>query len=403
MNNVINKLLHIVNNNSSVSLADKKRKVSDELEKIGLRPKIQYALMEKILKVVKITNNPKTRESLIRSYFRTHQEDIQKDGRNSSITIEITKKCNKNCDYCYSTSHGESQKIDDCVLNSIIDFAKKEYKHIFITGGEPTLDERVFTIAENNPDIMFFMFTNGSTITMEYAKRLSRYGNIIPMLSVDGSRKSLHNSLKGIGSYDEITNAIDNLNRNNVSWGYISMVTEKNARDVLNQNFIKNMRKKGAFIARYLEYLPVGSQARRDLILSNETYYLLEKRKKEIITSGDIYIQETSQNKCTGLLSFDVYGNIKNCPFFHYAKYNVVNGNLKDSIKKTMRDWISYNYAGECPLYSDPIGLKNHLEKLGWKHIFRDKEEYLNNQEVAQKMMKNYKRFLEIKAARGLS
>jgi len=393
----IDRLINIINENPPLSLIDDQEIILSELRELGLRLRDQQELMDKILNVAKITKNPKTRESFFRSYFRTFQKGIYKDGRNSSITIEITKRCNKHCKYCYSNFHGESQKIDDYVLDLIIDFARKEYKHIFLTGGEPTLDHRVFSLAERNPDIMFFMFTNGSTITEDYAKRLSCSGNLVPILGIDGSSQSMHDCFKGEGSYREIMRAIERFNENNVSWGYISMITEINARDVLDQKFVENMKKKGAFIARYLEYLPVGPHAKREFILSGETYYLLEKRKKEIIESGDIYIQETVQNKCTGLLSFDVNGNIKKCPFFHYAKHNVTDGNIKESVKRTMRDWVSYDYDGECPLYSDPMGFKNHLKKMGWKHIYHGDEEYLCNSDVAQQLVQNYRRFLEIK------
>lgn len=398
----VESLISIVNKNIHLNLQGDMGIILSEFEELGLNPKEQCELIEKIVKVKKITDNPKTRESYLRSYLRTIQNRINKDGRNSSITVEITKKCNRHCKHCYSNSQDGTQNIKDHILNTIINFARKEYKHIFLTGGEPTLDHRVFSLAKNNPDIMFFMFTNGSRITEHYAKQLSRLGNLIPLLSIDGSNELMHNYFRGDGSYTDAMNAIKHLHQNNVSWGYISMVTEINANDVLNQKFIKNMKEKGAFIARYLEYLPVGKKAMSNLILSGKTYYLLEKRKKGIIESGDIYIQETVQKKCTGLLSFDVNGNIKNCPFFHYAKYNVIDGNIKESVKRTTKDWISHGYAGECPLYSDPIGFKNHLEKNGWKHIFPCGEEYLTNPEVAQQLRQNYYRFLEIKARKGL-
>ena len=354
-------------------------------------------LLSRIYTVFKITKNPKTRESFIRSYFRIFQQGIHKDGRNGSITIEITKKCNKNCKHCYSYSRGQKISMKNEMLNLIVNFARKKYKHIFLTGGEPTLDNRVFTLAKNYPDMMFFMFTNSSLITDEYAKKLSNFGNLVPLLSIDGSNEQILDCFKGKNSYKKIMKAIEHLNKNNVSWGFISMVTEKNAKDVLNPKFIRKMKRKGAFIARFLEYIPAGPKARKDLILSGETYYLLEKRKKEIIESGEIYIQDTSQKKCTGLLSFDVFGNIKNCVFFHYSKYNVNDGNIDKLTKDTIKDWVSCNCEGECPIYSNPISFKNYLEECGWKHVLACKEEYLNNLEVANQMKDNYRRFLEIK------
>ena len=330
------------------------------------------------------------------------QEGIDNDGRGGSIVIEITKKCNKKCLHCYSKFAGQHKEMTDDVLDSIIRFARKHYKHIFLTGGEPTLDPRVFAIARNNPDIMFFMFTNGSTITNEYAQRISSLGNLIPILSIDGSSKVTHERLREKGSYNEIEAAIEHFNRNKVPWGYISMVTEINARDVLSPRFLKDKIKKGAFIVRYLEYLPVGPTPQNDLILSGKTYYLLEKRKKEIINSKIIYMQETTQEKCNGLLYFDVHGNIKNCFCFHYSKYNVKKGDIQTLVKKTIKDWLSYHWNGECPLYSDPVGFKNHLKRLGWKKISLCDEPYLKDPKITHLLMSNYKKFLQMKAQQGL-
>ena len=224
--------------------------------------------------------------------------------------------------------------MPDDLLENIIRFAKKQYKHIFLTGGEPTLDPRVLAIAENNPDMIFFIFTNGSTMTDSYAKRLSSLGNLIPLLGIDGSSESSHDHLRGKGSYNEVISAIKSLNKNDVFWGYITLVTENNAREVLKLEFIEDKIKKDAFLVRYLEYIPVGPKPLKDLILSGETYYLLEKRKKEIIQSGGIYMQDIVQKKCKGLLFFSVDGYIKNCFCFHYAKYNAANDDIEKAISK---------------------------------------------------------------------
>jgi MoaA/NifB/PqqE/SkfB family radical SAM enzyme len=242
------------------------------------------------------------------------------------------------------------------------------------------------------------MLTNGSAITQNYAKKLSLFGNLIPLLSIDGRSPSTHDQLRGEGSYREVMNAIEHLNANGVPWGYISLVTATNIDEVLSEEFIKDKIKKGAFLARYLEYTPVGPTPNMDLILSGEAYYLLEKRKNEIINSNMIYMQETTQPKCNGLLYFDVDGNIKNCFCFHYAKFNVIKGNIDASIKKTRKDWLSYNWTGECPIYSDPRGFKNHLEKLGWQNLATTDEPYLNNPEISQQLTHNYHEFLKIKA-----
>ena len=166
----LNKLIKIINSNTHEYLEKNKDIIVNELIQLGLKSKDQQKMLQTINKITRISKNPKTRESLIRSFFRIFREGIDKDGRGSSIIIEITKRCNKNCRHCYSKFSGKNTDMPDDLLEKLINFSKKHYKHIFLTGGEPTLDPRVLTVTKNNPDVVFFMFTNGSTITDSYAK-----------------------------------------------------------------------------------------------------------------------------------------------------------------------------------------------------------------------------------------
>jgi hypothetical protein len=111
-------------------------------------------------------------------------------------------------------------------------------------------------------------------------------------------------------------------------------------------------------------------------------------------------MQDTAQAKCTGLLFFDVNGNIKACPFFHFARHNVADGPLPDLVTRTRRDWCSVEHAGECPVYADPRHLAARLESLGWRHLAPGDEEYLCDPRVAQVMMDSYAEFLRLKASR---
>ena len=219
----LDRLIKIITTNTYRDLQSNPKILLTELKLLEIQQKKQEDLIKKIIKIAKITNNPKLRESYLRSYLIIIQEGIHIDGRGGSIIIELTKKCTKHCIHCYSKFTGQREYISDNILDSIISIARKQFKHVFLTGGEPTLDYRVFTLAENNPDMIFFMFTNGSTITQNYARQLSLLGNLIPILSIDGNSPSTHDHLRGKGSYREVMTAIEHLNANGVPWGYISL------------------------------------------------------------------------------------------------------------------------------------------------------------------------------------
>jgi len=361
----------------------------------------QRQFLGHIVKIQDLISNPRVRVSFLRSYLRIYTNQINKDGRGGSVVMEITKHCNKNCRYCYSKAQ-RKKSMSLRAINKILKLVRSKYKHIFITGGEPTLDKRVLTIAKSSPDIMFFMFTNGGGIDQAYAKKLSRLGNLIPVLSVDGYSQKQHDYFKGKGSWQQVMRAIKVLNASGMPWGYLSMITNINAREVLSKKFVKTMQQKGAILARYLEFIPVGPQAKPALVPSAETYYLMEKRKQEIIASHEIYMQETVQKKCLGMVFFDVDGNIKCCPFFHYSKYNIAQGNLERLIEDSIRDWCRAKYPGECPVYSDQKGFREYLLKQQWKPTISSNQENSITPQLAKVMSDNYRAFLKIKAARGL-
>ena len=367
-----------------------------------INSKAKKIIQEHIAKINGLISNSRVRDSFFRAYQRIYTNRIDKDGRNGSVVVEITRRCNKKCWHCYAVA-GHNQQMSTKNLNKIIELVKKSYKHVFITGGEPSLDKRVFTAAIKNPNIIFFMFTNASLIDIKYAEKLAKIGNLLPILSIDGSSAAMHESLKGKGSFRDVTRAIDALNKAGMPWGYLSIVTNMNAYDVLSQKFVNLMREKGAFLARYLEFIPVGPNPEVRLVPSGKVYHFMEKRKREIINNGQIYLQDTHQRKCQGLLFFDVNGNIKNCPFFHYAKHNLnENDTLDRLIKSTQKDWSGAKYSGECPIYSSPVSFRKYLEGLNWKRTVQFQDKYLLDEKVAKVISANYKKYLKIKKERGL-
>jgi hypothetical protein len=175
-------------------------------------------------------------------------------------------------------------------------------------------------------------------------------------------------------------------------------VSHRNAEEVLSPAFIRWMRERGAIVGKYVEYIPLGRVAHLDLIPTGADYAHMERRKKEINARGEIYLHDTEQDKCHGLLFFDVRGRIKACPFLHYSHYAVGEAPLPELATATAREWLGFAYDGECPLYSDPLGLKAHVERLGWT-TWKPPHDYLANPAVCAEMSRRYHDFLALRAA----
>ncbi|MCK4688901.1 MAG: radical SAM protein, partial [Candidatus Marinimicrobia bacterium] len=116
----------------------------------------------------------------------TRDQAFEQEGRElpSFITISPTQKCNLKCKGCYAASHkGSFAKLDWETFDRILTEKVELWNSYFtvISGGEPFLwsdkGESLFDILEKHSDQFFLIYTNGTTITKENAKRLAELGN----------------------------------------------------------------------------------------------------------------------------------------------------------------------------------------------------------------------------------
>ena len=69
---------------------------------------------------------------------------------NKLLLIEITNRCNLNCDYCHSfpNSGSELKLSDERLIELLAECKEENFKSVIISGGEPLLSKRVFTVAK---------------------------------------------------------------------------------------------------------------------------------------------------------------------------------------------------------------------------------------------------------------
>ena len=135
----------------------------------------------------------------------------------TSIRLEITSKCNLNCQYCHNALYNNSK--DDMTSDDIIKLVKNldkknKIKKVLLTGGEPLLNKDICKIIEEftKMNIKLDMVTNGTLLTEEYLKRLEKAGLKRIRLSID--------------SVDDKCNTRDKANIANL-WKKAEMITTK--------------------------------------------------------------------------------------------------------------------------------------------------------------------------------
>lgn len=142
-------------------------------------------------------------------------EEARKEGKLLSLDIELTKLCNFSCIYCYAAPRGpQGHELTVEEVFSVIDEAKGAgLQTLTLTGGEPLLDRKYFTVARyaRERGISVLLFTNGSLITQELAEAL-RELNISPCVKLDSLSETIQDRMAGIsGAHRKIMEGIRNL------------------------------------------------------------------------------------------------------------------------------------------------------------------------------------------------
>lgn len=99
-----------------------------------------------------------------------------------TIHIELTDNCNLNCNYCYQKySKNKTTNVNSLYMSQLDTIKNSDVFSVNITGGEPTIDSRLYDLAE--------MFANNKKVTIttngiERINQLDAFHSII--VSVDG-------------------------------------------------------------------------------------------------------------------------------------------------------------------------------------------------------------------------
>jgi MoaA/NifB/PqqE/SkfB family radical SAM enzyme len=133
-----------------------------------------------------------------------------------SLELELSRECNLRCVYCYANSgkklHNElgREEIFDA-LGQAIDLGARRI--IIIGGGEPLMYPGVWEIMEflHERGIQIDLFTNGTLITVENARRLFALG-VSPVVKMNSLREEVQDLLVAVpGSFRRIQQGIEHL------------------------------------------------------------------------------------------------------------------------------------------------------------------------------------------------
>ncbi len=257
-----------------------------------------------------------------------------------TLLISPAKACNLRCKGCYADSKSDMEKLAWPVFEKVV---KDVYdlwgsRFIVFSGGEPLVykDEgkSVLDLVEKYKDCFFMMYTNGTLIDDQIARRLGKLGNLMPAISVEGL-KEYTEQRRGESIFEKIVAAMERLRREKVFFGVSFTATKDNAEHIFSDNsvnfFFKEM---GAMFAWVFHYMPIGRAVTLDQLPSPEQRLWMWERCWELIRERHMFIVDfwnggTASQGCIsagrrgGFISVYWDGAVSPCVFMPYSPVNV--------------------------------------------------------------------------------
>ncbi len=334
-----------------------------------------------IMMVKKLCNylSPHAKEKLVENFFVNGLfMNRERKDRFASIygfsppyffVMSPTMKCNLRCEGCYAGRY-EKEELSFELMDRLMVEAKDIGIHfITISGGEPFIrKDDLFRLFEKHDDMYFQVYSNGTLVTKEVAKRLSELGNVALALSVEGFENET-DFRRGRGIFSRVTKAMDNLGGYGVLFGFSAVPTRRNADVLCSKEFLDFVMDKGCFFGWFFQYIPIGIDPNVDLMMTPKQRNrfrtkLKELRKNRPMFLADFWNDGPYMSGCMagGRMYFHITsrGDVEPCVFVHFAVDNIKEKSLKEVLNSDFfRDIrssqpCSENHLRPCMVIDNP-------------------------------------------------
>jgi MoaA/NifB/PqqE/SkfB family radical SAM enzyme len=288
------------------------------------------------------------------------------------LIASITSSCNLHCAGCYSrcneatTDHKPVDQLSGEEWKRIFDEAEElGISFVLLAGGEPLLRWDVMQEAAKKPGILFPVFTNGTFIGEKYMELFDAHRNLIPVISIEGSRDKT-DARRGEGVYDKIIDVMDRMCQKSLIFGTSVTVTSENFKEVTSDDFLGSLSERGCKLVIFVEYVPMTEES-AELALSDEEreHLLAEVDRIRSYRQDMVFVSfpgdEKSSGGCIaagrGFFHINSHGGAEPCPFSPYSDVNVRNTSLKDAMHSKLfgllrdNDILADDHKGGCVLF----------------------------------------------------
>jgi MoaA/NifB/PqqE/SkfB family radical SAM enzyme len=300
-----------------------------------------------------------------------------------AILMDPTSACNLSCTGCWAAQYGDKNNLSFETLDSICQQGKElgTYFYIF-SGGEPLVRKKdIIRLCRKHNDCYFFAFTNGTLVDDELCEQMLDVGNFALAFSIEGNEEAT-DMRRGKGTYHKVIEAMERMRKHRLLFGYSTCYHRYNTESVGSDEFVDDMIARGCRFAWNFTYMPVGKDARVDLLVTPEQRAYMYRRIREIRETKPIFAMdfwndgEFSDGCIAGgrrYLHINAAGDVEPCAFIHYSNVNIHDVSLLDALRSPL--FMAYrkhqpfndNLLRPCPCLDNPEMLAAMVKESGAK------------------------------------
>jgi MoaA/NifB/PqqE/SkfB family radical SAM enzyme len=266
------------------------------------------------------------------------------------LIFSITNECNLKCPGCYNKAfHQENVKeLSDQRVRQISTEAKELGISFFvIAGGEPFLRPVLLEIMQNNSELLFLVFTNGTLIDRDLILEFKQQKNIVPMISLEGNQEET-DARRGEGTFEKLRETMVQMKELSVFFGLSLTLVRNNFDTITADEFIKKCVKLGCNFFLFLEYTPT-QEGTEDWVLTEEQRSKVRSLMRDYRSRyPSLFIavpwDEDDVGGCLsagrGFVHINAAGDLEPCPFAPFSDTNVRDMSLKDALQSELCEKI---------------------------------------------------------------
>ncbi|MDY0168216.1 MAG: radical SAM protein [Thermoguttaceae bacterium] len=244
------------------------------------------------------------------------------------LFLALTHACNLRCNGCWIQTRETPKQLPLDDVHRLIEAGKRQKAYFYtLLGGEPMIYPQLWDIVQAHPECYFQVITNGMFFDAANVDRIRRFGNVTPLVSIDGFATE-NDARRGQGTFEAAVEGIERLQKAKVLFGVATTVTGRNLDEVTADDYVRYFIDRGAMYLWYYVFRPMGPDPSPEFCVDRDKMLcfrrrLLELRRRHPIILIDTYWNAAGEAVCPAALGLGFHigpgGSIEPCPPLSFA------------------------------------------------------------------------------------